>query len=141
MPNEKKTTKKKTKKTAKEPETTETNEQEETEDQEMTDYKGTITVTSSLVEKGEIVGEEEVEQEFIDVEPFFVEPAKVRVCKGLTLNLGNYQSARVDVDITRPVYKEEIGPGLDSVNRLVEARLAMEVDSIMSMLKNKKVVK
>lgn len=110
-------------------------------DQERLDYKGTVTVTSSLTERGVLIGEEEVEQDFIEVSPFMVEPAKVRVCKGLTLNLGNYQSARVDVDIMRPVYVEEIGPGLDNINRLVEARLAMEVDSIMGMLKKKKVVK
>jgi hypothetical protein len=55
-------------------------------------------------EKGKATGEDEV----LTINKFVTEPAKVQVEYGLTLNLGNYESARVSVAVTVPCYREEI---------------------------------
>lgn len=57
-------------------------------------------------------GQEETEQHSIRVPSFEgIEPARVRVAGGVTKNLGNYESARVDVSIELPCLPvgEEIG--------------------------------
>ena len=44
----------------------------------------------------------------ISVRRFATDPAFVRVNKGFTSNMGNYESLRIDVSITVPCYVEEI---------------------------------
>jgi hypothetical protein len=53
-------------------------------------------------------GEERNRQEKLKVRKFLVEPAYVRVNAGMTKNMGNYESLRIDVSITVPCYTEEI---------------------------------
>ena len=53
-------------------------------------------------------GEERSRNEKISVRRFRVEPAYVRVNVGMTKNMGNYESLRVDVSLTIPCYTEEI---------------------------------
>lgn len=54
------------------------------------------------------LGQETNERKVIQVKSFAVEPAHVRVNKGFTANMGDYESLRVDVSITVPCYVEEI---------------------------------
>ena len=54
--------------------------------------------------------EEKTEQTDFAVQDFEVEPAWVKAGYGLTVNLGNYESARCDAGVTLPTYVEEI-PG------------------------------
>lgn len=51
-------------------------------------------------------GEEE-EDVTVEVHEFATEPAYVRASAGVTKNLGNYESLRVDVSMTVPCYAEE----------------------------------
>jgi hypothetical protein len=51
---------------------------------------------------------EEKESKEIQVEQFLTEPAYVRASAGVTRNLGDYESLRVDVSITMPCYKEQV---------------------------------
>lgn len=55
-------------------------------------------------------GEETVSEEQVSVKRFSpnVEPAFIRVNAGKTLNLGNYESLRIDVSVTLPCLPEEI---------------------------------
>lgn len=85
----------------------------------------TVSVSTSIKNEGETEKEE-----FLDVGTFAVEPAYVGIKKGITVNLGNYESARVDVSVTRPVYCEEIPAGLEWCNRVVEARLLKEIEEV-----------
>ncbi len=62
----------------------------------------TVTVTSTYA------GEERNRTEKLKVRKFLVEPAYVRVNAGMTKNMGNYESLRVDVSLTVPCYAEEI---------------------------------
>jgi hypothetical protein len=53
-------------------------------------------------------GEERNRQEKLSVRKFMVEPAYVRVNAGMTKNMGNYESLRLDVSISMPCYPEEV---------------------------------
>lgn len=46
--------------------------------------------------------------EKLQVRKFLVEPAYVRVNAGMTKNMGNYESLRIDVSLSIPCYVEEI---------------------------------
>lgn len=66
--------------------------------------KGRRSVHTSAYEK-ENVAEEELE---IVRFPPGTEPAFIRVNAGKTLNLGNYESLRIDVSVTLPCLPEDI---------------------------------
>lgn len=107
---------------------------------EVAEYedKEFITVTRTIPVNLGGTGEEEVSEEHIEIRPFVSEVARVRIGKGLTLNLGNYQSARIDVDFSFPCYPEEFQGAIEFVNNLVEARLIMERDSIIKAIRKDK---
>lgn len=44
----------------------------------------------------------------IEIRPFVTVPAKVGVSLGRTINLGNYESARISVTMEVPCYREEM---------------------------------
>lgn len=72
----------------------------------------------------------EVKNEELEVALFVTEPAKVSIGQGLTLNLGNFESARIDVSIAIPCYREEVDAAYSYAQNWVEARLEAEVLSI-----------
>ena len=67
--------------------------------------------------------EEENEQVDLEVRTFEVEPAYVKAGYGLTLNLGNYESARCDCGVTLPCYIEEIPEALKKAWYIAEAEI------------------
>jgi hypothetical protein len=69
----------------------------------------TVTVLKQYKKGGHIV-DDELDEEVIDVKAFpdNVEPAKVYRSYSLTVNLGNYESAKVSVGVTVPCYLEEM---------------------------------
>lgn len=75
-------------------------------------------------------GPPEVKNETIQVHRFLTEPAKVSVAMGLTLNLGNYEAARLDVGIVMPCYREERDDAYEDSKKWVEDRLQKEVQDI-----------
>lgn len=70
------------------------------------------------------------QDETISVREFSVEPAKVVLEKGLTINLGNYESARITLAITVPCYFEELAEAYDFANDFVLKRLEAEKTDI-----------
>jgi len=74
--------------------------------------------------------EENIEDNMIRVGLFKTVPARVMVTKGLTLNLGNYESARVTVGFESPCYPEEVKEVEVCLNEFVEERLKKEVGDI-----------
>lgn len=76
------------------------------------------------------VTEDKVVDRILKVGIFKTEPAKVTVQKGLTLNLGSYESARFTVGIELPCYVEEVQELTKVLNDLVEARVKAEVMGI-----------
>lgn len=85
--------------------------------------EGTIRVSSTRA-PGE-PDENEVRE--IEVRRFETEPAYVRINAGVTKNLGNYESFRVDVSITMPCYVEELEGMTDAVSDRVADRLEDEL--------------
>jgi hypothetical protein len=73
--------------------------------------------------------EERVER---DVEVFVTEPAFLRLNVGVTKNLGNYESLRVDVAVTVPCYKEVLEQTFDGGAEKVNALLSAEVDRYLN---------
>ncbi len=72
----------------------------------------------------------DAKNEPVTVQCFVTEPAKVSVGMGLTLNLGNYESARIDVSLVVPCYREESNDAYNYARKWVEDRLAVEVKDI-----------
>lgn len=74
--------------------------------------------------------EEAGDEEILSVHRFVTEPAEVGVTTALTMNLGNYESARVSVSLTMPCYVEEVDKTYEWAQRWVEQRLTEERNQI-----------
>jgi len=70
---------------------------------------------------------EKTEERLIKVGLFKTATAQVIQKKGLTINLGNFESARVDVGYAMPCYVEEVKEIEGLVNDMIEERLQKEV--------------
>lgn len=90
----------------------------------------TAVVARQFFEAKEPVAPAEVKNETIEVHRFVTEAAKVSVSMGLTLNLGNFESARIDVSVVVPCYREEVDAAYKYAHSWVEKRLGAEVQSI-----------
>lgn len=66
-----------------------------------------------------------------NIEFFETEPAFVRVAAGQTVNLGDYESLRVDVAVTMPCYREEINEVQKQAADWVALRLGEEIDTYL----------
>lgn len=73
-----------------------------------------------------VLGREETESGTMEIRPFETNPATVSVKGGATVNLGNYESARVDVMLTVPCYLEEIDEIYPRAKEWVDQKLATE---------------
>jgi len=74
-----------------------------------------------------LYGQDESEIEDYAVERFEVEPAYVKVSAGVTRNLGNYESLRLDVMVTVPCYREHVNETFTAVAEQVSNLLADEL--------------
>jgi hypothetical protein len=63
------------------------------------------------------------DDKLLEVQEFEVEPAFVRAGYGVTINLGNYESARCDVSVTLPCYKEEVKEAVEEAWGIAEEAL------------------
>lgn len=76
-------------------------------------------------------GAPEIKEEAdLEVRTFEVEPAYVRGGYGLTINLGNYESARCDVSVSLPCYREEVKEALQVAFKLSEDAIQEQVSKI-----------
>jgi hypothetical protein len=75
-------------------------------------------------------GEPQAKEEIISIQKFVTEPARVSFALGLTLNLGNYESARIDVGMYVPCYREEAQDAYLFAKKFVMDRLVKEKDAI-----------
>jgi len=86
-----------------------------------------IEVREAILEvRKTVLGQEAVKQERIRIRPFQTNPASISVKAGATVNLGNYESARIDVMLTAPCYIEEIDDMFEHVKDWVDARMIKE---------------
>ena len=70
------------------------------------------------------------EKQLIQVRPFATDPAHICVKLGRTINLGNYESAKIDVSVDIPCYVEECQRVYREVMDFVQERLTEEVAKV-----------
>jgi len=83
-------------------------------------------------------GREVHSDEVVAVAVFDGPVARVRRGYGLTLNIGDYESARVDVSIEVPCYPEDVEAADDWASNFVEKRIEDEVAGVREYASNKK---
>lgn len=71
-------------------------------------------------------------QEDLEVQAFDVEPASVTAAYGLTLNTGNFNSARCDARVTLPCYAEEIDEAFMRAWEIAEFHVKEQTKKIRS---------
>jgi len=92
-----------------------------------------ITTRDAIVEvRKTVFGKEEVANDRIRIRPFISTPASVSVKAGITINLGNYESGRVDVMLTIPCYLEEVDSIYEDAKSWVDGRVEHEKKEIES---------
>lgn len=67
--------------------------------------------------------------------------ATVSVRAGLKKNLGDFNSADVNVTVTVPTYLEEINEAIEYASEKVDETLAPALDQFVDILKSKKLIK
>ena len=78
--------------------------------------------------RGPVTGSES--EDVIAIHKFETEPAKVTVDYALTINLGNFESAKIGVSVTVPCYAEELSQAYEFAQAWAEERLTRERDMI-----------
>lgn len=69
-----------------------------------------------------------VKEQHIEVVAFEGPTAMVRFSGGSTINMGNYESVKIEVGIEMPCYPEEFAEMFATVRATVEAKLREEVE-------------
>lgn len=70
------------------------------------------------------------ESEDVEVRVFETEPAVIGYSGGKTVNLGNFESIRVDVSIRLPCYVEELDDAYKWAQDWVGSRIEDEIDKV-----------
>lgn len=91
--------------------------------------EGTIWVTKQYVKSG-VVQKEESEEKRLLVHKFQTEPAYVGCKLGMTINIGNYESIRVDCSVNLPTYKEELTDAQQKAFEIASAELFKRVQEV-----------
>ena len=96
----------------------------------MEKTSGQKWVSSQFSRAGKPVGEEETKEDMILVDVFETAPAEVEAKLGMTINLGNYESLRVDAGVKMPCYKEEIPKAQLLAFQIVEKELFAKIKEV-----------
>jgi len=91
-------------------------------------------VSRQFYKAGKAVGEEESDERILLVDTFETEPAYVKASMGMTINLGNYESLRIDAGVTIPCYKEEIAQAHEQAYQIVMTELFSRVAEAKKMV-------
>ena len=73
---------------------------------------------------------EEHHESNLEVSHFETHPAWVNAKYGLTMNLGNYESARVDCGVTLPCYVEEIPEAFEEAWEIAKREIQEQAKGI-----------
>lgn len=94
------------------------------EKRKATGRSGVVTVSRTAF------GQVDEEKSYLEIRPFATDTVRVGVKLGRTLNLGNYESARVDVSLDIPCYVEEVKAVYADTLAYVSSLLSEEVAKI-----------
>jgi hypothetical protein len=84
----------------------------------------------TMICRSTVYGVEQEEREALRVPVFHASPARVRVSGGVTENMGNFSSIRVDVMVELPCLPHEvdIGHAYETAARIVEEKISERLD-------------
>lgn len=69
-------------------------------------------------------------QEEVEVRTFETQPAVVKRSYGMTINMGNYESARVEVGVEIPCYVEDVELADEWASKFCESKISEEVTGL-----------
>jgi hypothetical protein len=95
-----------------------------------------VTVRKQFRVAGKDVGEIEESDTVMDVHKFVTEPAKISFELGVTMNMGDYESAKISVGVSIPCYKEEMREAYAYARQIAESVIADEKGKIKGSKKN-----
>jgi hypothetical protein len=95
------------------------------------EVKGTVVVTRKYKD-GEIASSADSEE--IDVGVFGADVAHVTVQRGITRNVGDYESVKLGVSVTLPTYIEEMSEAFTTASSLVGEYLDSEINKAGEMI-------
>jgi hypothetical protein len=98
---------------------------------------GTYSVTRHYGKKEDGSEIEEIEDRELKVRSFAVEPARVDIELGRTMNLGSYESARIFVRVSVPCYREELEEAYKFAHSFAKDRVDESANKIHEYVKNK----
>ena len=90
----------------------------------------TLATTAVVTRTYGKIGAPEISDEKLEVRTFVTAPASVEIGYGLTLNIGNYESARIDVKLSVPCYREEADEAFAYAKKWAEERVQQEVKEV-----------
>jgi hypothetical protein len=98
-----------------------------------------ILVTRQFTKNGEIKREDDdAENVSVPVMDERAAIAKVTYSAGATLNMGNYESAKIAVGIELPCYVAEIDEAYKTAIKLVESTLQPEINDVREYIESRK---
>lgn len=88
--------------------------------------RGTRNTRASAVRGGESYYEQDQDEEIGKVQEFTSQPAMVKCGAGVTRNMGNYESLRIDVAVTLPCRPEDVEETYAQAAEFVAQKLTEE---------------
>ena len=96
---------------------------------EVSGRAGRVLVDRQFTKAGKLTDSDTV-QDNLEVRTFLAAPAGVSVGYGATINLGDYESAKVNVQVSVPCYTEELDEAILFASGIAEKRVRREVAEI-----------
>ena len=97
--------------------------------------EGFVRVTKTYSNKGNVISEESMDQTIL-VRHFNTDTAQVGLGRTSTINLGDYNSVKVDLYIQVPSYVEELDDAYTFVDVFSRKHMESELEEINSGIKN-----
>lgn len=98
--------------------------------------QGSMQVTRTLVDRRNKTEDKHERNEKISIRPFVTDTVRMGSKKGVTLNAGDYQSLRVDVEVIFPCYVEEAVDVYHQASALADRLLGEEINEIPKFLED-----
>ena len=92
--------------------------------------RNSTAVVERTFKRGKVETSSSRDEEIISVQRFVTTPAEVEVGYALTLNLGDFESAKLVVHLRVPCYAEEKDEAYEFTQKWVEDRVQKERDLI-----------
>lgn len=74
----------------------------------------------------------------LEIKTFLSTPARVKVAYGVTLNMGDYEYARIDVGVELPCYPAEVDEAFKEANEVAGEELHKSIKIFKEIYKGKK---